>query len=259
MIKKILSITIMVFIITSCDMLLSFWVSPVYNIPAARAGWTVDNADFRIIGDSDCFGDTEWPLNWVNGNNTLLFRDYNDGDNKISTSGFPSEMSGYDNGDSPLFYLHLLFKCGFGIDTGIDIDQGGTIPVPIENVYLGRDGETEVNVDYTMDVTTTSTPIASYTLPEPAYLGIDGNAVITELAGSLNIVDFNISSGHDFVSGHAICVFSNTNPAGLLYMVYYHNSGLVSLIYADDVETTETGNYFPDGHYEYIWSVYRND
>ena len=162
----------------------------------------------------------------------------------------------------PLFYLNLLFKHDFGPD-GVDIDLGGTTPVPLENVYLGRAGDTEVNVDYTMDVTTTITQLASYILPEPAYLGIDGNGTTTELTGSLNVVYFDIFAGNDFVGGHAICVFSSTlvvgDPAGLLYMVYYHNSGLVSLIYANVAEPTTIGDYFPDGHYEYIWSVYRND
>lgn len=259
MIRKILSITILVFIISSCDILLSFLVSPVYNIPVSRSGWTVDNATFRITGDSEYFGTEEWPLQWLGGN-TLLFNSYNDGDNRnVSTLGFPLEMSKYEKVDSPLFYLNLLFKHDFGGNIGVNIEQGGTNPVPLENIYLGRDGDTEVNVDYTMNVTTTITQLASYILPEPAFLGIDGSDTTTELTGSLNLVDFSIIAGNDFVSGQAICIFSNTNPAGLLYMVYYHDSGLVSLLYAHDVETTATGDYFPDGHYEYIWSVYRND
>lgn len=261
MIRKVLIIIIVIFIITSCDALLSFWVSPVYNIPVSRSGWTVDMvANSRIIGDSEYYGDQEWPLDWAPGNNTLLFRDYNDDDNvNVSTLGFPLEMSKYSKVNSPLFYLNLLFKHEFPGPAGVDIDQGGTNPVPLENIHLGRDGNTEINVDYTMNVTTTITQLASYNLPEPAYLGVDGNEAVTELTGSLNIVDFDITADNDFVAGHATCVFSDSDPAGLLYMVYYHDGGLVSLFYAHDVATTAAGNFFPDGHYEYIWSVYRND
>lgn len=257
MIKKALIIIIVIFIITSCDILISFWVSPVYNIPVSRSGWTVDMANSRIIGDSEYFEDQGWSLNWIPGNNTLLFRDYYDDNINVSTLGFPLEMSKYSKVNSPLFYLNLLFKHDFG-GFGVDLDLVGPTPVPLENIDLNRNGED--NVDYTMDVNTSGGIIPSYTLPEPAYLGIDGDGTTTELTGSLYTVDFDIyANGHDFVAGHATCVFSYSNPAGLLYMVYYHDGGLVSLIYANDVETTASGNLFPDGHYEYIWSVYRND
>ncbi len=259
MIRKALIVIVVIFIITSCDALLSFWVSPVYNIPVSRSGWTVDMANFRITGDSEYFGTEEWPLQWLGGN-TLLFNSYNDGDNRnVSTLGFPLEMSKYEKVDSPLFYFNLLFKHDFGGSVGIDLDLAGPTFVPLENIYLGRDGNTEVNVDYTMDYYTSGGMVPSYSLPEPAYLGIDGDGPTTELTGSLYTVDFDIYANHDFVGGQATCVFSDADPAGLLYMVYYHQGGLVSLIYAHDVEATAVGNLFPDGHYEYIWSVFRND
>lgn len=257
MIKKALIIIVVIFIFTSCDALLSFWVSPVFNIPVSRSGWTVDMANFRITGDSEYFEDQEWPLDWQQINNTLLFRDYYDDNINVSTLGFPLEMSKYSKVNSPLFYLNLLFKHE---TTPIELDLVGPTAVPLENIHLGRDGNDEVNVDYTMVVNTSGGPITSYTLPEPAYLGIDGDGPTTELTGSLYTVDFDIyANGHDFVAGHATCVFSDANPAGLLYMVYYHDGGLVSLIYANDVETTAIGDMFPDGHYEYIWSVFRDD
>ena len=257
MIKKLFIITAVIFLISSCDILMSFWISPVFNIPVSRSGWTVDAA--RIIGDSEYYGDQEWPLNWVTGTNTLLFSDYHDDNINVSTLGFPLEMSKYERVNSPLFYFYLLFRHDFGGSVGIDLDQAVIQNVPLENIYMGRDGNNEVNVDYTMDVNTSGGMIPFYSLPEPAYLGIDGNDSTTELAGSLYTVDFDIYADHDFVGGHATCVFSDANPAGLLYMVYYHDGGLVSLIYAKDVATTVVGNLFPDGHYEYIWSVFRND
>ncbi len=254
MIKKILSIIFLVLVISSCDLFMSFLVSPVYNIPASRVGWTVDMVNYRIIGDSEYFRDNEWNLHWNSVDNTLRFNDYH-GDTIIQTTGFPPELSDYDRVDGPLFYLELLFRHDFGSDVGVDIDLNQS--VPLENIYLSENDNEEIRPEYTMAVTSASS--SSYSLPEPAYLGIDGDDTTTELTGSLRIVDFDISSDHNFVNGHATCVFSNSNPAGLLYLVYYHSSGLVSLIYAHDVETTETGNFFPDGHYEYVWSVFRND
>jgi len=256
MIKKILSITIFVFLISSCDMMLSFWASPVFNVPALRVGWTVDSVNYRIIVDSEDNNSDELPLWWDGLANTLLLRDYY-GDSNLPPTGFPEEMSEYNDVKSPLFYLSLLFKNEIAQDVGIQIDIGVPYVGLSNNISIGNHGDEEIRVDYTIDVTTTIAPLSSYTLPEPAYLGVAGSGSTTELIGSLHVVEFNISSTNSFVRGQATCVFSSSNPAGLLYMVYYHNSGLVSLVYAHDVETTETGNYFPDGHYEYIWSVYR--
>jgi len=256
MIKKILSIIVFVFLISSCDTMLSFWVSPVFNIPAIRVGWTVDSVNYRIIVDSEDNNSDESPLRWDGLVNTLLLRDYY-GDYNLPPTGFPEEMSEYNKVNSPLFYLSLLFKNEIVQDVGIQIDMGVPYVGLSNSIAIGNQDDEEIMVDYTMDVITTIAPLPSYTLPEPAYLGVAGSGSTTELTGSLHVVEFNISSTNSFVQGQATCVFSNTNPAGLLYMVYYHNTGLVSLVYASAVETTETGNYFPDGHYEYIWSVYR--
>ena len=253
--NKFIILICIVILLTSCDEILSFFVSPGYNIPAHKFGWTVDMANSHIVGDLAYFpvygnDENSWSIYWVP--DTLIL---NLGSNNslVSTLDFPFEIQKYDNVNSPMFYLLLLFKYDFGGNIGLDITTGGAVPT--QDIVLGWFNNSETQANYTMTATASST--ASYTLPEPAYLGIDGNDTTTVLTGGLNILNFNITADHDFVSGHATCVFSNTDPAGLLYMAYYHDSGLVSLIYAHDVATTETGNYFPDGHYEYIWSVYR--
>ena len=260
MIKRIFAVGIFVFIITSCDLFLSFIVSPVYNIPVFRAAWTVENGNARIVGDPAYFSnsdpqDVEWQLFWVP--NTLLFQSNNNDFSYLTPlTGMPLEIKKLDKVDSPVFYLQLLFGYDVGGSVGIDIT--GPTAVPLQNINLGRDGGNEINVDYSMGVTA-AFPTPAYTLPEPVYRGIDGNDPVTVLNGNLSILDFAITANHDFVTGQATCVFSDTDPAGLLYMVYYHSNGLISLLYAVDVETTTTGVLFPNGRYEYIWSVYRND
>ncbi len=254
MIKKIIIIIIITMIMTSCDRLLSFLISPAYYIPAVKTAWTVDMANSRIVGDSLYYNsdDNIWQLNWVP--DTLRFQDYS-GDSSVSTEEFPFEMRDYDRIDSPLFYLKLLFAFDAGGGFGIDIL--GPVPMTPLQIDLGESNDSNIDVDYSM--TATNTLAGSYTLPEPAWLGIDGSGTTTELTGGLNILDFVITANHDFVTGQATCVFSNTDPAGLLYMVYYHSNGLISLFYAHDVSRTGALNYFPDGHYEYIWSVFGKD
>lgn len=232
---------------------MSFWVSPVYNIPVFRAGWTVDNANVRIVGDSSYFvsedsADAEWTLTWIP--DLLQIQSFSNNINYlIPLNGMPLEIQEYDRVDSPFFYLELLFNQSF------DITIGGAIG-PL-NIYLSDNGSSNIYVDYSMNVTSSAGP--SYPLPEIPYLGIDGNDPSEFLNGSFQIVDFDITANHKFVTGQATCVFSNTDPAGLLYMVYYHSNGLISLIYAHEVTRTGVLNYFPDGHYEYIWSVFRKD
>jgi hypothetical protein len=258
-IKKILGLTILVFLITSCDLFLSFLVSPVYNIPVFRAAWTVDNA--RIVGDPAYFSNSdtqgvEWQLGWTAGPNLLIQNNNNDFSYLTPLSGMPLDIKKLDKVESPLFYLELLF--GYDFPGGLDITNPAPPVPPSQSINLGRDGGSEINADYTMTVNTLLAQ-PSYNMPEPAYLGIDGSGFKTTLTGNLNVVNFNISANHSFVTGQATCVFSDTNPAGLLYMVYYHSNGLVSLLYAYDVATTEVGNLFPNGRYEYIWNVYKNN
>ena len=262
MMRKALMIIMLILIITSCDILMSFWVSPVYNIPVFRAAWTVDSANGRIIGDPDYFytndsQDVEWQLGWT-GANLLIQNNNNDFSYLTPLTGMPLEITEYDQVDSPLFYLQLLFGFDFSPD-GLDITVADPLDPLLQTIDLNRDGGSEISADYTMIIDNTLLAQPSYDLPEPAYLGIDGSGNTTTLTGNLNVVDFIISANNDFVDGQAICVFSDTNPAGLLYMVYYHSNGLVSLLYAVDVDTTAVGVLFPDGRYEYIWSVYRND
>ncbi len=253
--KKEYLIIFFVLLLSSCDILTSFWVSPVFYIPSLKTAWTIDSGNNKIIGDSYYYGNDDWYLEWDNATNVIRISDYHSDRYNSSIAGFPNEILEYDYVNSPIFYFSLLFQDSF--TGGIDIDAGGIYSAPSENVSLKQDNQNPIEVGFTRSITTTAGSTTSYTLPVPAYLGIDGSDTVKTLAGLLHVVDFTISSENSFVSGHAICVFSSFNPAGLLYMVYYHDSGLVSLIYAYDVATTETGNYFPDGHYEYVWSVYR--
>jgi hypothetical protein len=250
--RKFICIIIFIFILSSCDLFLSFLVSPVYNIPVFRAAWTVDAANNKIIGDQKYFSDNnnaiEWTLNW---DGTILKSGEMNSEYRVILNGLPKEILNYNYVDSPLFYLNLLFKDTAG--PGVDVTATGSILN--ESIIIGFENDTDISVNYDRDWTFLST--SSYTLPEPAYLGIDGTGLTTVLTGGLNIIDIDITANHDFVTGRAICVFSNTDPAGLLYMVYYHSDGLVSLIYAHDVKRTGALNYLPDGYYEYIWSVYK--
>ncbi len=252
--KKNLIIVIIVMLLSSCDKLPSFFISPGYYIASPKFGWTIDSSENRLYEDpvnNQHYTNSHNPnLYW--GTNALLFQNLSSGNSLIGL-GFPTELLQYNNIDSPLYYLYLFFQHDFSSNTGLDIIT--PVDPPSQQICLSRDNGKEIYVNYTMSVTANT--VLSYTLPEPAFLGIDSTGTTTKLTGGLNILNFDITSYHNFVSGTATCVFSNTDPAGLLYLVYYHDNGLVSLIYAHDVETTETGNYFPDGHYEYIWSVYR--
>ena len=124
MIRKIIAIIVLVMMFTSCDKLLSFFVSPNYYVPALKFGWTVDNVNSKIVGDPAYFYNfdpnspgVEWQLFWNILPNSLYFQEYWGSDTNVSESntGMPFELMNYENIDSPLFYLNLLFRHDFNM------------------------------------------------------------------------------------------------------------------------------------------------
>lgn len=248
---KMLVLTMAVSLLTiSCSELLSFLQNPIDTVPVKKAVWTVDNGTGRIIGDSEYFMSYTVPDNpsiscvWDSGLNTLQVNSINESLTfRPSLTGFPIDVDAYGKVRSPLDYLSIIFNGGFDISSS---------------------GEYSTSLHQSLEsITAEVQSTGSYALPEPAIRGIDGDTFMTELTGELNVLSLTVVSKDESndvsLDGSIIMVFSRSYPAGLLYMCCYHNSGLVSLLYAHEVVTDETGDYFPDGRYEYYWSIYEKE
>lgn len=114
---------------------------------------------------------------------------------------------------------------------------------------------------YSISFDLDSVPVLTYSLPYAAKMGIaDDEPNRTELTGNLSRVDvFVTSAGHENLRGEGTFIFANgPNPlTGLLYMVFYHDSGLVTVAYQRTVDSP-SGLFFPDGTFTYVINVFED-
>ena len=107
-----------------------------------------------------------------------------------------------------------------------------------------------------------STQPTEYSLPYAAIEGIGGSGPTTKLTGTdLTLVQFDIyNSGYSQLDGYAEMVFKGSGPAGLVYMVYYHNCGLTTMAYQKSGNPTSAlPDAFPTGHFTYVINVFPSD
>lgn len=113
---------------------------------------------------------------------------------------------------------------------------------------------------YTVTFDLNTTLVSSYELPFAAVKGIgDDEKYLSKLTGNLSRVDVDVTSaGHENLRGDGTFIFGN-GPGlyyGLLYMVFYHESGLVTVAYQRTINSPG-GIFFPDGSFNYVINVFK--
>ena len=95
-----------------------------------------------------------------------------------------------------------------------------------------------------------------FDLPFSAPKGINGNGRTTSLSGNLAVVEISADGLKDALRGDGTFVFGNgPSDYGLLYLVFYHDSGLTTVVYQHK-SSISAGSFFPEGRFTFIINVF---
>lgn len=110
---------------------------------------------------------------------------------------------------------------------------------------------------YSSSFTYNSYTVSDYDLPFSAPEGINENDRTTSLSGDLAVVEISAEGLKDELSGEGTFVFGNgPDNWGLLYMIFYHDSGQATMVYQTSVSSTAATSYFAEGNFTYIINVF---
>ncbi|WP_319562491.1 hypothetical protein [Marispirochaeta sp.] len=110
---------------------------------------------------------------------------------------------------------------------------------------------------YSVPYTYNSYAATEFDLPFAAVKGINENNRTTELSGDLAVVDIQANGPKDELSGEGTFVFGNgPDNWGLLYMIFYHDSGQATMAYQTSESGSTASSYFPSGRFTYFINVF---